>query len=81
MYLIFTYQKYSSFTTRDVQSGTGPGTKLFFDRDRALKFFPPGPGPKMTGPAHVYSRQLIAFSSKVLHLSNHVTIKQMIPMR
>jgi hypothetical protein len=27
------------------------------------------------------SRQLIAFSSKVLHLSNHVNIKQMIPIR
>jgi hypothetical protein len=34
-----------------------PRPKTFFRRDRDQNFFSLGPGPKMTGPAHVYSRQ------------------------
>ncbi len=32
----------------------GTGTKIFFRRDQDQIFFSPGPGPKMTGSAHVF---------------------------
>jgi hypothetical protein len=54
------------YRIRDGQSSPGPGTQFLFLAGTGTKiffagtgagtkfFFSPGPGPKMTGPAHVY---------------------------